>query len=68
MGMYSSNYRYKFEIGKLVHDNEAGCGFRNYRIIEYIVNLKAELYKVILISMKIKLGVGLRIIENILNL
>ena len=31
MGMYSSNYRYIYEVGKLVHEDKAGCGFKNYR-------------------------------------
>ena len=43
MGIYSSNYRYIYEVGKLVHEDKAGCGFKNYRIIENIVNLQAEL-------------------------
>ena len=57
MGVYSSNYRYVFEIGKLVHGDEAVCGFKNYRIIEYIGNLQKELYRVMLI-VKIKLVSG----------
>ena len=69
--MYSSNYRYIYEAGKLVHEDKAGCGFKNYRIIENIVNLQAELDGNLLYKgyiNKYEVGVRLRIIENILNL
>ena len=31
MGAYGNIYRYIYEVGKVKHEDKAGCGFKNYR-------------------------------------